>query len=192
MLTALQLATLPAIRDVQPWFSSFANTKFNPIQPNRPMTSSMSSTVKSFSGPKVVSNPISRVKIVNPVAPDDCHSDYDSSSLVVDDDNDNYCVLSPRFVRSSRSIWIYLLWWMKILASLMIFKPPLCVSDCGSNGQLFFFFYFLFFLSYFLGKMIKKKKIVPVVERWREIGFFCFFVFFKSFSVLDYNSYGVE
>ena len=143
VLTALQLATLPAIRDVQPWFSSFANTKFNPIQPNRPMTSSMSSTVKSFSGPKVVSNPISRVKIVNPVAPDDCHSDYDSSSLVVDDDNDNYCVLSPRFVRSSRSIWIYLLRWMKILASLMIFKPPLCVSDCGSNGQPFFFFFFL-------------------------------------------------
>ena len=64
----------------------------------------------------------------------------------------------PRFVRSSRSIWIYLLRWMKISASLMIFKPPLCVSDCGSNGQLFFFFYFLFFLSYFLGKMIKKKK----------------------------------
>ena len=34
----------------------------------------------------------------------------------------------------------------------------------------------------------KKKKIIPVVERWREIGFFVF----KSFSVLDYNSYGVE
>ena len=41
--------------------------------------------------------------------------------------------------------------------------------------------------------MIKKKKIVPVVERWREIGFFfCFFVFFLILSVLDYNSYGVE
>ena len=96
-LTAPQLATLPAIRDVQPWFSSFANTKFNPIQPNRPTTSSMSSTVESFSGPRVVSNPVSRVKIVNPVAPDDCRSDCDSSSSVVDDDNDDYCVLTSSF-----------------------------------------------------------------------------------------------
>ena len=31
----------------------------------------------------------------------------------------------PHFVRSSCSIWIYLLQWMKISASLMIFKPPL-------------------------------------------------------------------
>ena len=90
-------------------------------------------------------------------------------------------VFSPlRFVRSSHSIWIYLLRWMKISASLMIFKPLLCVSDCGSNGHFFFlfFFYFLFFLSYFLRKMIKKKKkIVPLVERWRE------FFFKKSFCV---------
>ena len=94
VLTALQLATLPAIRDEQPRFSSSASIKFNPIQPNRPTTSSMSSTIESFSGPKVVSNPVSRVKIVYPVAPDDCRSDCDSSSSVVDDDNDDYCVLT--------------------------------------------------------------------------------------------------
>ena len=57
----------------------------------------MSSTVKSFSGPRVISNLVSRVKIVNPVAPDDCHSDCDSSSSVVDDDNDDYCVLTYSF-----------------------------------------------------------------------------------------------
>ena len=97
VLTALQLATPPAIRDEQPRFFSYASTEFNPIQPNRPTTSSMRSTVKSFSGPKVVSNPVSRVKIVNPVAPNDCHSDCNSSSSVVDDDNDDYCVLTSSF-----------------------------------------------------------------------------------------------
>ena len=85
-LTAPQLATLPAIRDEQPRFSSSASTKFNPIQPNRPTTSSMSSTVEPFSGPRVVSNTVSRVKFVNPVAPDDCRSD-----------NDDYCVLTSSF-----------------------------------------------------------------------------------------------
>ena len=99
MLTALQLATLPTIRDEQPKFPSSASTKFNPIQPNRPTTSSTSSTVKSLSGPRVVSNPGSRVKIVNPVAPDDCRSDCDSSSLVVDVDNDDYCVLTSSFCK---------------------------------------------------------------------------------------------
>ena len=155
MLTVLQLATLPAIRHEQPRFSSSASTKFNPIQPNRPTRSKMSSTVKSFSGPRVISNLASRVKIVNPVAPDDCHSDCDSSSSVVDDDNDDYCVLTYSFRKIQPFDLNLLLRWMKILALLMIFKPPLCVSDCGSNGQLFFF---LPFLSYFLGKMIKKKK----------------------------------
>ena len=155
MLTVLQLATLPAIRHEQPRFSSSASTKFNPIQPNRPTRSKMSSTVKSFSGPRVISNLVSRVKIVNPVAPDDCHSDCDSSSSVVDDDNDDYCVLTYSFRKIQPFDLNLLLRWMKILALLMIFKPPLCVYDCGSNGQLFFF---LPFLSYFLGKMIKKKK----------------------------------
>ncbi|XP_075663479.1 ethylene-responsive transcription factor 3-like [Castanea sativa] len=57
----------------------------------------MSSTIESFSGPRVVSNPVTRVKIVNPVAPDDYHSDCDSSSSVVDDDNDDYSVLTSSF-----------------------------------------------------------------------------------------------
>ncbi|XP_075647604.1 ethylene-responsive transcription factor 3-like [Castanea sativa] len=77
-------------------FSS-RRTKFHPIQPNRPTTNSMSSTIESFSGPRVVSNPVTRVKIVNPVAPNDCRSDCDSSSSVVDDDNDDYCVLTSSF-----------------------------------------------------------------------------------------------
>uniref|UniRef100_A0A7N2M039 AP2/ERF domain-containing protein n=1 Tax=Quercus lobata TaxID=97700 RepID=A0A7N2M039_QUELO len=134
-LTAPQLATLAAIKDEQPRFSSSANTKFNPIQPNRPTTGSMSSTVESFSGPRVVSNPVSRVKIVNPVAPDDCRSDCDSSSSVVDDENNDYCVLTSLF----RQIQPFDLNLPPSLdedsASLMIFKPPLCVSDCGSNDN---------------------------------------------------------
>lgn len=63
---------------------------------NRPTTSSMSSTVESFSGPRV-SNPVPaslrmKRKVVQPVAPDDCRSDCDSSSSVVDNygNEDNY------------------------------------------------------------------------------------------------------
>ncbi|XP_019059640.1 PREDICTED: ethylene-responsive transcription factor 3-like isoform X3 [Tarenaya hassleriana] len=62
---------------------------------NRPASSSMSSTLESFSGPRV-SRPrpvvVHRKKPVQPRAPDDCHSDCDSSSSVVDDDDD--CVLT--------------------------------------------------------------------------------------------------
>ena len=40
--------------------------------------------------------------------------------------------------------------------------------------------------------MIKKKKSFQWLNVEEKLVFFCFFVFFKSFSVLDYNSYGVE
>ena len=86
----------------------------------------------------------------------------------------------PRFVRSSRSIWIYLLRWMKISASLMIFKPPLCVSDCGSNGQLFFFFLiftFCFFYLIFSGKWLKKKKSFQWLNVEEKLVFFVFLFF---------------
>lgn len=77
--------------------------KFDPVvQVNRPTTSSMSSTVESFSGPRA--NQTTQVKAVQrtkrlppvkAVEPDDCHSDCDSSSSVVDDGDD--CVLSSSF-----------------------------------------------------------------------------------------------
>ncbi|KAL5077453.1 hypothetical protein RYX36_016437 [Vicia faba] len=63
----------------------------------RPTSSGMSSTVESFSGPRPVRPPMPpsvvtgrRYPRTPPVAPEDCRSDCDSSSSVVDDaDNDN-------------------------------------------------------------------------------------------------------
>ncbi|KAF8391607.1 hypothetical protein HHK36_023913 [Tetracentron sinense] len=60
-------------------------------QPQRPTTSSLSSTVESFSGPKITPAilPPRRNRRqqfpMPPVLPEDCHSDCDSSSSVVDD-----------------------------------------------------------------------------------------------------------
>lgn len=143
-LTAPQLATLPAIRDEQPRFSSSASTKFNPIQPNRPTTSSMSSTVESFSGPRVsfqIRSQGSRLwTLLHPMIAAATATRRLRWLMMT---TTTTVFSPPRFVRSSRSIWIYLLRWMKISASLMIFKPPLCVSDCGSTGQLFSFFFFI-------------------------------------------------
>ncbi|KAG6411721.1 hypothetical protein SASPL_129805 [Salvia splendens] len=57
---------------------------FNPPR-QRPTSSGMSSTVESFSGPRQL--PLPPPRSYNPrVAPDDCRSDCDSSSSVVDDD----------------------------------------------------------------------------------------------------------
>lgn len=61
------------------------------ISPQRPTCSSMSSTVESFSGPRPPQAAISRPSSSRrhprspPVSPEDCHSDCDSSSSVVDD-----------------------------------------------------------------------------------------------------------
>ncbi|XP_057977767.1 ethylene-responsive transcription factor 3-like [Malania oleifera] len=66
------------------------------LPPQRPTSSGMSSTVESFSGPrpsqpKVAVHPAPprtatrRHPRTPPVSPDDCHSDCDSSSSVVDD-----------------------------------------------------------------------------------------------------------
>ncbi|XP_057472988.1 ethylene-responsive transcription factor 3-like [Actinidia eriantha] len=61
------------------------------IIPQRPTSSSLSSTVESFSGPRpprpAVAPPSSsrRRPRTPPVSPDDCRSDCDSSSSVVDD-----------------------------------------------------------------------------------------------------------
>ncbi|KAK9924458.1 hypothetical protein M0R45_032825 [Rubus argutus] len=77
-------------------------SKIDVIQASRPTSSSLSSTVESFSGPRVNSGkpppmkPTQR-RPVYPVSPDDCHSDCDSSSSVVDDGDD--CVLTSSFRR---------------------------------------------------------------------------------------------
>ncbi|KAL6143955.1 hypothetical protein ACLB2K_054650 [Fragaria x ananassa] len=77
-------------------------SKIDVIQASRPTSSSLSSTVESFSGPRVNSGkpppmkPTQR-RPVYPVSPEDCHSDCDSSSSVVDDGDD--CVLTSSFRR---------------------------------------------------------------------------------------------
>ncbi|KZV29510.1 ethylene responsive factor [Dorcoceras hygrometricum] len=74
----------------------FLNSRFYPrehqiIAQQRPTSSGMSSTVESFSGPRQLPQLPTRFvqRIRNPslpsMAPDDCHSDCDSSSSVVDD-----------------------------------------------------------------------------------------------------------
>lgn len=58
------------------------------VVPQRPTSSSMSSTVESFSGPRppqTTALPSRRHPRTPPVSPEDCHSDCDSSSSVVDD-----------------------------------------------------------------------------------------------------------
>lgn len=67
------------------------------VDPQRPTSSSLSSTVESFSGPRppptstaTIAPAVSsrrRYPRTPPVVPEDCHSDCDSSSSVVDDDN---------------------------------------------------------------------------------------------------------
>lgn len=85
----------------------FVDSRFyphdNPIISQRPTSSSMSSTVESFSGPRppqtaAASLPSRKYPRSPPVVPDDCHSDCDSSSSVVDDgDCDNNNIASSSF-----------------------------------------------------------------------------------------------
>ncbi|CAK8538459.1 unnamed protein product [Lathyrus sativus] len=80
----------------------------NTVYVNYPTSSGMSSTVESFSGPRVGSSSTSRVPVfvpINPVvAAEDCHSDCDSSSSVVDDDEDCVVVYSPACRPQPRNI----------------------------------------------------------------------------------------
>ncbi|XP_021890173.1 ethylene-responsive transcription factor 3-like [Carica papaya] len=77
-------------------------SKYEPVQVNRPTSSSMSSTVESFSGPRIAVSASAVAPRAHkrrpvqqpPLQPDDCHSDCDSSSSVVDDDD---CVLTSSF-----------------------------------------------------------------------------------------------
>lgn len=73
-----------------PFIGSLMHTQDPRIMSQRPASSSMSSTVESFSGPrpprpKTAVTPSRRHPRSPPVVPDDCHSDCDSSSSVVDD-----------------------------------------------------------------------------------------------------------
>ncbi|XP_023511720.1 ethylene-responsive transcription factor 3-like [Cucurbita pepo subsp. pepo] len=73
----------------QEFHDSAGLCKISDIPVNRPTSSSLSSTVESFSGPRVSIPAPSVPKICRQslplVSPDDCHSDCDSSSSVVDD-----------------------------------------------------------------------------------------------------------
>lgn len=74
------------------------------INPQRPTSSGMSSTVESFSGPRPRSAAPPLIKTTAPrryprtppVVPEDCHSDCDSSSSVVDNDGDDIASSSFR------------------------------------------------------------------------------------------------
>ncbi|CAL5190278.1 unnamed protein product [Lathyrus oleraceus] len=71
-------------------------TKADTVYVNYPTSSGMSSTVESFSGPRVGSSSTSRVPVFVPiVAAEGYHSDCDSSSSVVDDDEDCVIIYSP-------------------------------------------------------------------------------------------------
>jgi EREBP-like factor len=81
------------------------------------------------SGPRVaavVAPP--RVKVVasvppvHPAAPDDCRSDCGSSSSVVDDNNDNDCVLTSSFRR-------------KFLPFDLNLSPPMDGDDCDLRAM---------------------------------------------------------
>uniref|UniRef100_A0A1J3EAC4 Ethylene-responsive transcription factor 3 n=1 Tax=Noccaea caerulescens TaxID=107243 RepID=A0A1J3EAC4_NOCCA len=73
---------------------------------SRPTSSSMSSTVESFSGPRpTATNSVARTPSTTtakryprtpPVVPEDCHSDCDSSSSVIDDGDDDIASSSRR------------------------------------------------------------------------------------------------
>ncbi|KAF6159164.1 hypothetical protein GIB67_032781 [Kingdonia uniflora] len=77
------------------------NQQDHQFQPSihRPTSSSLSSTVESFSGPRVAPRPSSstrwkprRLVEYPPNHPEDCHSDCDSSSSVIDGDFDGAAV----------------------------------------------------------------------------------------------------
>ncbi|KAJ8542880.1 hypothetical protein K7X08_005403 [Anisodus acutangulus] len=87
-----------------PFSDSRLYAQDHPIVSQRPTSSSMSSTVESFSGPRPP--PTQRQQTAAsrkyprspPVVPDDCHSDCDSSSSVINDgDCDNGNIASSSF-----------------------------------------------------------------------------------------------
>lgn len=72
----------------------FLDPRFQINNPHRPTSSSLSSTVESFSGPHppsaaaTTASPSRRYPRTPPLLPEDCHSDCDSSSSVIDDGDD--------------------------------------------------------------------------------------------------------
>ncbi|XP_009630856.3 ethylene-responsive transcription factor 3-like [Nicotiana tomentosiformis] len=64
----------------------YGSNQFELFPNSRPASSSMGSTLESSSGPRGSGNKLIRMKISHPVLlPEDCRSDCDSSSSVVDD-----------------------------------------------------------------------------------------------------------
>ncbi|GMN51661.1 hypothetical protein TIFTF001_020811 [Ficus carica] len=72
------------------------------VDPQRPTSSSLSSTLESFSGPRPTATAIAppavssrrRYPRTPPVVPEDCHSDCDSSSSVIDDAEGDFAASS--------------------------------------------------------------------------------------------------
>ncbi|KAK2639834.1 hypothetical protein Ddye_027629 [Dipteronia dyeriana] len=88
-------------------FQDFQDQQQMIVNPQRPTTSSMSSTVESFSGPRpphtaaeasgsanLKATSSRRYPRTPPVVPEDCHSDCDSSSSVIDGDASGDIALS--------------------------------------------------------------------------------------------------
>lgn len=95
-----------------PFFYGSASSRFPPdnqIIAQRPTSSSLSSTVESFSGPKPPPPqqptvlPSRRYPRSPPILPDDCHSDCDSSSSVVDNNCDGGEIASSSFSKKPLS-----------------------------------------------------------------------------------------
>ncbi|KAJ8568552.1 hypothetical protein K7X08_028085 [Anisodus acutangulus] len=77
----------------------YGSNQFEPFPNSRPASSSMSSTLESSSGPRGSGNKVTRMRIPRPVVlMDDCRSDCDSSSSVIDDrcDVDQTSSLLPK------------------------------------------------------------------------------------------------
>ncbi|KAK4768030.1 hypothetical protein SAY87_003171 [Trapa incisa] len=92
----------------EPFYPDTSPAKDNlTVYPQRPTSSSMSSTVESFSGPRLAARaaqpPARRYPRTPPVLPEDCHSDCDSSeSVVFNDCADGAVSSSSSFLKRSR------------------------------------------------------------------------------------------
>ena len=162
-------------------------TSGEPFHDHRqPTSSGMSSTVESFSGPRAAASRATPVAVARryprtpPVVPEDCRSNCDSSSSVVEDgDGDNAASsfrreplpfdlnvlpledadVSNGGVDNDMFCTVLCLWWWCIGSSkeLLIFFSSLLIFLSFSFSPLF----------YYRRKMKKKKKIMIDDQLWR-------------------------